>query len=123
MTVLVQSLQELREYWSGAEVVFAAEEIARIDKVLKDPPSLTDAQLIEFFDRLSGEEFCNFREGPNGMTWDCAGGNDKTYAITLLMDMGVDANERERLLNAVDVLGGHCDCEIIFNAESRILGG
>lgn len=81
----------------------------------------------EFYERLEGEEGCNFRY-TNGkgkvkdITWDCGGGRDKSFAISILETMeGIDV---EKSLDFFDKHGGHCDCEIIFNVEgfSRLFG-
>lgn len=112
----LRTLAEIRGYWADAEVPFAAEEIEMIDAITEDPPGLTDEQWAELFDRLAGPDACNFQDDK----WTCAGGNDKTFATEILMDMGIDEQERGRVLSLVDVLGGHCDCEILFNAEPRI---
>lgn len=71
----------------------------------------------EFCNRLGGPEGCNFQEGaepPHTITWNCAGGSDKTFATKILeaMDMDVAAS-----LAHFDAHGGHCDCEILFNVQ------
>lgn len=112
-----ESLAFLRDYWARTDSPFSEVEIASIDRLFDSPPSFSDEQWVEFFDRLAGPEGCNFTEE----TWQCAGGNDKTFATAILEDMLDDEEQRNRVLLLVDVLGGHCDCEVIFNAQERIL--
>ncbi len=117
-----ESLTFLRDYWARTESPFSAEEIRAINGLLVEPPSFSEAEWEQFFDRLAGPEGCDFREDPD-LTWQCAGGNDKTFSKAILEDMLDDESERNRVLALVDVLGGHCDCEVILNAQDRILKG
>ena len=86
---------------------------------------MTKAQLKEFFNRLEGKEGCNFRyEGgtkTENVVWDCGGGNDKSFAIKILKKMGVAEEEAVKFLVDCNAHGGHCDCEIIFNAKEHFL--
>jgi hypothetical protein len=118
------SLTQFRDYWKNQSPLkeIADEQIATIDDLLADPPSISDRQWEEFFARLEGPEGCDFKDGENGITWMCGGGNDKTKADAILVRMGIGDSLRPRLLKLVDVLGGHCDCEILLNAGARILG-
>lgn len=121
MAATTESLGLLRGYWESIpESPIKTEEIAMIDDLLSDTPVLTEEQWSEFFTRLEGPEGCNFQEGET-LTWECDSGNDKSKAEAILTKMGLDDRLRERVLKLVDVFGGHCDCEILFNAEERIL--
>jgi hypothetical protein len=84
-------------------------------KVVMDP---THPKWDEFCDRLEGTEGCNYRNSADGeTTWDCAGGEDKTFAEKILKDIGnIDIAETFALF---EQHGGYCDCEILMNvAES-----
>lgn len=118
-----ESLSFLREYWSttAASSPFSEEQIGAIDSLFADPPSFSDEQWEDLFVRLEGPDGCNFREGPNGDTWDCKGGTDLTFTKAILGEM-VDEAERDRVLSVIDVFGGHCDCEVVFNVQERVLG-
>ena len=69
----------------------------------------------EFAERLEGPEGCNFRRDDKGeMTWNCAGGTDKSLAVAILHRMGEDIDIPASLAY-FEEHGGFCDCEIIFN--------
>ncbi len=79
---------------------------------------LTKEQKNEFFSRLEGEEGCNFKEDSKGkLIWNCKGGNDKSKAIEILKKMGISEKDMIEFLCLCDRYGGHCDCEICFNAK------
>lgn len=79
---------------------------------------MTKKQKKEFFERLEGKEGCNFREVKGEPTWDCKGGMNKDLSIDILCNqMGLDTSEVVEFLIEVHNQGGHCDCEIIFNAS------
>ena len=117
------SLRVLRNYWSttAASSPFSEEQIGAIDALVADPPSFTDAQWEFFFDTLAGPGYCNFRQGPSGDTWDCKGGTDLTFTKEILGEMLDDEVKRDRVLSIIDVFGGHCDCEVVFNVQERVL--
>lgn len=71
----------------------------------------------EFYNRLSGAEGCDFKEDKNGkLTWQCKGGEDKTFAINILNTMPeIDV---DKSLEYFEEHGGYCDCEIIINVEN-----
>jgi len=83
----------------------------------------TDHELWnEFAARLEGPGGCNFRRedknDPNSLTWKCAGGMNKDFAIAILKTMpNIDI---ERSVAFFDEHGGHCDCEILFNVEDEV---
>jgi len=75
----------------------------------------------EFFERLEGPEGCDFRKSKDGkITWKCAGGTDKSLSRAILTKMSITKKRAEALLRECDSLGGHCDCEILFNAEPKM---
>lgn len=80
----------------------------------------------EFCERLEGPDGCNFREktpgDPDSITWTCGGGMDKTFAAAILKKMGFSELAIEASLAYFEAYGGHCDCEILFNVESRSKG-
>lgn len=117
-----RSLTFMRDYWVRTESPFSEEQIGAIDGLLAEPPSFSDEEWEQFFDRLAGPEGCDFKEEPD-FTWHCSGGNDKPITKAILEDMLDDEGERDRVLALVDVFGGHCDCEVILNAQDRILKG
>ena len=85
---------------------------------------LTFDQWQEFFVLLEGPDGCNFKEerpgDPSSITWNCKGGMDKTYSKAILAKMGVPDAAAWVILSYCESLGGHCDCEVLFNAEERI---
>lgn len=85
---------------------------------------MTKEQITEFLNRLEGPEGCNFhRTDPsdvNTTKWTCFGGNDKRFARKILNSMNIGKKEIEEFLQHCDELGGHCDCEILFNAAERL---
>lgn len=118
-----ESLSWLREYWSttASNSPFWEAQVEAIDALFADPPSFSDEQWEDLFMRLEGPDGCNFREGPNGGTWDCKGGTDLTFTKAFLEEMLDDQAERDRVLSVIDVFGGHCDCEVVFNVQERVL--
>ena len=81
---------------------------------------MTNKQIEEFLGKLEGPEGCNFKEDE---TWQCEGGSDKSLSRAILCNMGITKEEIKDFLNECEELGGHCDCEIIFNAAKRLKGG
>ena len=68
----------------------------------------------EFCERLEGPEGCNFTPD---LKWTCKGGNDKSFATAILKHMGdIDIPVS---IKYFDDHGGHCDCEILFNVDTR----
>lgn len=71
----------------------------------------------EFTSRLGGPEGCHFRKDENGKgIWNCAGGVDKSFAIAILEDMGMNI---QASLEYFEENGGYCDCEILFNVDYK----
>lgn len=83
---------------------------------------ITKKQAQEFFKRLEGPEGCDFRDDEKkGCIWKCAGGQDQSLSQELLKTMGVDEEDSKEFLQVCSEKGGHCDCEIIFNAAAPVL--
>lgn len=83
---------------------------------------ITDGQLKEFFEILEGPMGCNFRDDEeHDMLFECDGGNNKEKSIQILQDMGIGIVDIVHFLVDCDRNGGHCDCEIIFNAQHVIM--
>lgn len=85
---------------------------------------MSEEQWGEYFDRLEGPEGCDFREkepgNPDSVTFLCKGGMDKTFSEKILSAMGIPDDRRFGVLRYVENLGGHCDCEVLFNAAERV---
>jgi len=82
-------------------------------------------QITEFLNRLEGPEGCNFRQTDpkdlNTLRWTCASGNDKSLSRKILKAMKIKKADADIFLAMCDAMGGHCDCEILFNAEERLV--
>jgi hypothetical protein len=76
---------------------------------------------IEFFDRLYGKEGCDFKKVNGKVTWKCKGGLSKALSVKILEKMKVSAEDAAEFLTLCTLHGGHCDCEILFNARDKIL--
>lgn len=86
--------------------------------------SITSKQMLEFLERLEGPEGCNFKENENAkITWECKGGNNKDLSIKILTAMNIPTKDQVEFLTHCDELGGHCDCEILFNSAERLKAG
>jgi len=75
----------------------------------------------EFFERLYGKEGCNFRKVNGKVVWKCKGGLSKALSVKILKKMKVSDADMAEFLTLCTLHGGHCDCEIIFNAERAIM--
>lgn len=119
------TLEDYRAYWAEQPESnpFRDEHLADIELILADQNILpSDEKWDEYFTRLEGPEGCDFQEDEEGkVTWQCASGNDKTKSTEILLAMGMSEEEIATIHRLVDQLGGHCDCEIIFNAARNIL--
>lgn len=85
---------------------------------------LTKSRIEEFFERLEGPEGCDFKIPHDGLeeaTWKCGGGIDKSRSISILKKMGISQDEYLAFLAKCHNFGGHCDCEIIFNARDNFI--
>ena len=48
----------------------------------------------EFYERLVGPGFCDFKKDSEGeISWTCKAGNDKTFATKILQEMGFSAED------------------------------
>jgi len=83
---------------------------------------MTKEQFESLCEYLEGPEGCDFRQEVPGdddsTAWECDGTLRKT----------VQWMEEHDIEPAVDLarivlLGGHCDCEVIFNVQGRYMGG
>jgi len=82
---------------------------------------MTRTLIDEFFEGLEGPEGCDFSKSKDGkITWKCAGGTDKSLSRAILTKMNITKKQAEAFLRECDSLGGHCDCEILFNAEPKM---
>lgn len=83
---------------------------------------ITKVKLREFFKRLDGPEGINAHKDAKGVwRWRCGGGMDKKYAKRILKKMGYSPATIASLVALFDRHGGHCDCEILLNAEPEIM--
>jgi hypothetical protein len=116
----------MRDYWLRQEqndLVKGA--LAETEAALAVDFPLDDTRLGEYLTRLEGPEGCDFTRAagsdPDDITWTCGGGTDKSKSHAILKAMGLDSSDIFRVHLVVDALGGHCDCEILFNAASRMV--
>ena len=79
--------------------------------------ALSKEQLEEFFERLEGSEGCNFTEDGK---WIC---DSKTTSFSkkILINMNIHPDDISNILTIFKLFGGYCDCEILFNAEERVI--
>lgn len=79
-------------------------------------------QWNEFCDRLEGKEGCNFRKEKTKnhlkgeIVWKCAGGMNKDLSTKILKKYYPDINI-PKTMKYFEKLGGHCDCEVLFNVN------
>ncbi len=79
--------------------------------------TLSEEQIREFVYRLASPEGCQY----NGIKWRC-GGKNHEYSRQILNRMKVSKKNKEVLLELCKELGGYCDCEILMNVASYLLG-
>ena len=78
---------------------------------------MTAGQRYQLIDWLNGPEGCNFRAEPEGSehyVWDCDGKH--TLTRRWLEEHGLTV---ESEMEALRHMGGHCDCEVVFNCDDR----
>lgn len=84
-------------------------------------------QIKEFLKRLEGPEGCDFREktkgDPKSIFWKCKDGVNKDLSVKILTAMNISPSKQAEFLTRCTLYGGHCDCEIIFNAAEKLIGG
>jgi hypothetical protein len=118
-----ESLEQTLDYWrSGpaSDSPLKDEVIAEIELAIADGNPLDDEQWDAYFAALEGPDGCNFREVDGKTTWECHGGVSKARSAKILSGMDVSDDDVAAVHRIVDALGGHCDCEILFNAAGRI---
>lgn len=74
-------------------------------------------QIYEFLERLSGQEGCQV----SITNWKC-GGPEFKFSRRILNLMNIPKNIQEEFLSLCQSFGGHCDCEILMNFSSKLLG-
>lgn len=117
------TLTEYREYWYtiAAGSPMSDEMVGRIDRLLETEFPLDELTLAVWLEELEGPNGCDFQEGEGGnITWTCRGGTDKSQSEAVLTSLGVEPDAIEIIHEYADVLGGHCSCEILFNAAERL---
>jgi hypothetical protein len=79
---------------------------------------MTAKEFTRLCEWLDGPKGCHFRPDPNSpgeMTWNCDGSLRKTRQWLRRRDfLSLDAN-----LKLIRKLGGHCDCEVLFNVAGN----
>jgi len=75
-------------------------------------------QWTEFCNRLAGPGAYNFRGRGEKIRFTCGGGDDKTFARTILAEMGFGKWRINASCDYFEEHGGFCDCEILFNVET-----
>jgi hypothetical protein len=77
----------------------------------KKMSTLTDAQLERLGDEL--HDALNPRGEGADVTWECE--HDHVRTIRILDGMGLSWEEIDAAVAELTGLGGHCDCEVLFN--------
>ena len=77
------------------------------------------ARWEEFYEKLAGPGYVNFRNENDGTRWDCKSGRDKSHAIRLLTEMGFTVQQIVETCVYFEDHGGMCDCEILWNVAPR----
>lgn len=81
---------------------------------LRSRLQISKEELAEFFSKMvSGDGISLSRKGAN-----C---NGYTMSKKILDEMNIKKETQDSFFALCDYYGGHCDCEIIFNAKSRFL--
>jgi len=90
--------------------------------MFKKPVKLSRALITRYLRKLEGPEGCNFHRTPKTkeMRWRCKGGTDKSLSTKVLRGMGVSSIDIARIHAVATKAGGHCDCEILFNATEAL---
>lgn len=83
---------------------------------------MDERQTEEFLTRLEGPGGCEFKGPPEKPTWTCKGGHDQSLSRAILKKMEIPDGEATEFLARCTALGGHCDCEILFNAADTLRG-
>lgn len=77
-------------------------------------------QIVEFLNRLRGKEGCNFRGKGKNLKWACDA-KTQTLSRKILTTMKISKAEQDKFLKRCEKYGGYCDCEILFNAEEKLV--
>lgn len=88
-------------------------KIVEFQKKLK----ISREKIREFLNRLASPEGCDF--SANKMR---CGGKEFVYARKILNKMRILKNQQDLLIDLCQEYGGFCDCEILMNAASYLLG-
>ncbi len=118
LTIIEQKIAD-REFASGDKKGFN-KVIRMIKRSMKKPfedIDVTSGQLKEFIRRLAGQEGCQHK----GFRWRC-GGKEFIYSRKVLDLMSIPKITQDKLLGKCKEYGGYCDCEILMNSASRLLG-
>ena len=75
---------------------------------------MTIGSIIEFLERLAGE-------GGIGLTHSGSMCNGYKTSKRMLDKMGLSKEIQDKFLELCHYYGGHCDCEILFNAKTKLL--
>jgi len=80
---------------------------------------MSSGEIYEFFNRLRGDEGVGMRRLPrSGIK---CGGDSYPLSKVILNQMGIKKEVQDQFLQLCYYYGGHCDCEIIFNALPRFI--
>lgn len=90
--------------------------------VAKKYRNLSKTLIRQYLRMLEGPKGCNFHRGYKGQPiWKCKGGTDKSLSRKILKKLGVSDVDIAKVHSFATMHGGHCDCEIIFNAKKALL--
>ncbi|MHA1106981.1 MAG: hypothetical protein ACTSPN_14905 [Promethearchaeota archaeon] len=93
-------------------------EFVYFDK-LRTELQMSTNEIKEFFNRLMGDEGVRMARLPrSGMK---CGGDSYSLSKVILNQMGIKQEVQDQFLKLCYHYGGHCDCEIMFNALHRFL--
>jgi hypothetical protein len=80
--------------------------------------------IIKFLEMLGDKEGCNFRykivNKKKEVIWNCDS-RSHTKARAILKKLKLSKQEIDEVIRFCELNGGHCDCEILFNAEEALL--
>ncbi|MHA1454868.1 MAG: hypothetical protein ACTSR5_02625 [Promethearchaeota archaeon] len=93
-------------------------EFVYYDK-LKTELQMSTNEIEEFFNRLRGDKGVGMVRLPrSGIK---CGGDSYPLSKVILNQMGIKQEAQDQFLQLCHYYGGHCDCEIVFNALPRFL--
>lgn len=82
---------------------------------------ITKARMKLFFSKLEGKDGCNFRRVSGKTAWTCDATAKRPLAHKILRAMKVPAGSIKEIMGVATKHGGHCDCEILFNAKPGLM--